>query len=131
MIMIRIAFIWLALMLAKPVMAETAQQRWIGDVPIMDSMTIESDLGFAFDSPDGRIVVIYVSGMSNQSHLQDYYDMALIPWDGLCRQSWNGNGKASGWSLHRQRWVMKFGKLPSCQNKYHDIYRCMANFINP
>ncbi|MGB0180279.1 MAG: hypothetical protein ACPHW3_08575 [Candidatus Puniceispirillales bacterium] len=90
MIMIRIAFIWLALMLATPVMAETAQQRWIGDVPIMESMTIESDLGFAFDSPDGRIVVIYVSGMSNQSHLQDYYDMALIPlgWAMLAELEW-------------------------------------------
>ena len=67
--MIRALIIFMAFLLASPVMAETPQQRWIGDVPIMDNMRIESDLGFAFDSPDGRIVVIYVSGSSNQSDL--------------------------------------------------------------
>ena len=68
---------------------KTAQQRWIGDVPIMDSMTIESDLGFAFDSPDGRIVVIYVGDVQSipPAGLQD---MALIPlgWAMLAELEW-------------------------------------------
>ena len=75
--MIRILMIWLTVMLAAPVLAEPAQQRWIGDVPIMESMAIESDLGFAFDSPDGRVVVIYISGNTNKIALQDYYDCLL------------------------------------------------------
>jgi hypothetical protein len=89
--MIRIVMIWLTVMLAAPVLAETAQQRWIGDVPIMESMAIESDLGFAFDSPDGRIVVIYVSGNTDKMALQDYYDMALIPlgWSVDADLIWN------------------------------------------
>ena len=69
--MIRIVMIWLAVMLATTVLAETPQQRWIGDVPIMETMTIESDLGFAFDSPDGRIVVIYVSGKVDKTALHE------------------------------------------------------------
>ena len=89
--MIRIVMIWLAVMLTTPVLAETAQQRWIGDVPIMESMAIESDLGFAFDSPDGRIVVIYVSGDTDKTTLQEYYDMALIPlgWSVDADLIWN------------------------------------------
>ena len=38
--------------------AETQQHRWVGDVPIMQGWQIEPELGFAFDSPDGRIVMI-------------------------------------------------------------------------
>lgn len=93
--MIRALLIFMAFMLASPVMAETPQQspqqRWIGDVPIMDNMSIESDLGFAFDSPDGRIVVIYVSGSSDKSDVQNYYDMALIPlgWEAVADLAWH------------------------------------------
>ena len=89
--MIRIVMIWLTVLLAAPVLAETAQQRWIGDVPIIETMTIESDLGFAFDSPDGRIVVIYVSGKVDKTALHEYYDMALIPlgWSVAADLMWN------------------------------------------
>ena len=88
--MFRIIMTCLFLTLTVPVVAETVQQRWIGDVPIMDSMTIEADLGFAFDSPDGRIVVIYVSGKPDSSELQGYYDMALIPlgWKTVSDLAW-------------------------------------------
>ena len=41
--------------------ADTIQHRWAGDVPIMNGLSIEPELGFAFDSPDGRIVMIFAS----------------------------------------------------------------------
>ena len=31
--------------------AESQQTGWVGDLPIMDGMVIEPELGFAFDSP--------------------------------------------------------------------------------
>lgn len=59
--------------------ADTPQQRWVGDVPIMPSMTIEKGLGFAFDNADGRIVTIYLSGAEGQDAITAYYDQALDP----------------------------------------------------
>lgn len=59
--------------------AQIQQQRWVGDVPIMPDMTIEPGLGFAFDSADGRIVTIYLSGTTDQSALLAYYTQALEP----------------------------------------------------
>ena len=41
-----------------PAHAETMQQGWVGDLPIMRGMRIEPELGFAFDSPGGRIVLV-------------------------------------------------------------------------
>ena len=38
--------------------AQSPQQQWVGDLPIMAGMTIEPELGFAFDSPGGRIVLV-------------------------------------------------------------------------
>ena len=48
----------LSLLAMAPAHADTPQQRWVGDLPIMGGMTIESELGFAFDSPSGRIVLV-------------------------------------------------------------------------
>ena len=41
--------------------ADTLQHHWAGDVPIMNGLEIEPELGFAFDSPSGRIVMIFAS----------------------------------------------------------------------
>ena len=39
----------LSLFAMAPAHADTPQHRWVGDLPIMDGMTIEPELGFAFD----------------------------------------------------------------------------------
>ena len=36
--------------------AQSQQHSWVGDVPIMADLSVEPALGFAFDSPNGRIV---------------------------------------------------------------------------
>jgi len=83
------------LLLTTALRAETPQQRWIGDVPVMPGMEIETDLGFAFDSPDGRIVVIYASGELSGSDLASYYDMALPPlgWESASDLVWTREGE--------------------------------------
>ena len=64
--------------------ADTIQHRWAGDVPIMNGLSIEPELGFAFDSPDGRIVMIFASSTVPASKIMGFYDstLAQLGWDG-------------------------------------------------
>ena len=64
--------------------ADTIQHRWAGDVPIMNGLSIEPELGFAFDSPNGRIVMIFASSTVPASTIMDFYGptLAQLGWDG-------------------------------------------------
>ena len=64
--------------------ADTIQHRWAGDVPIMNGLSIEPELGFAFDSPDGRIVMIFASSTVPASQIMAFYGstLAQIGWGG-------------------------------------------------
>ena len=66
------------------VSANTIQQRWAGDVPIMTGLSIEPELGFAFDSPDGRIVMIFASSTVPASEIMGFYGSTLtqLGWGG-------------------------------------------------
>lgn len=70
--------------------AETLQQKWIGDVPIMAGLDVETGLGFAFDSADGRIVMIYTSGDVPAAKVAAYYAQALPPlgWEAVDARIW-------------------------------------------
>ena len=46
--------------------AQSQQHSWVGDVPIMADLSVEPALGFAFDSPNGRIVMIFASSRQMQ-----------------------------------------------------------------
>ena len=64
--------------------ADTLQHRWAGDVPIMNGLSIEPELGFAFDSPDGRIVMIFASSTVPESKIFEFYGTTLtqLGWGG-------------------------------------------------
>ena len=64
--------------------ADTIQHRWAGDVPIMNGLSIEPELGFAFDSPDGRIVMIFASSTVPASKIMGFYGstLAQLGWSG-------------------------------------------------
>ena len=74
----------LFLLVMAPAHADTPQQQWVGDLPIMEGMTIEPELGFAFDSPSGRIVLVFAAATDNESAILAYYDAALasLGWQG-------------------------------------------------
>ena len=80
----------LSLLAMAPAHADTLQQRWVGDLPIMDGMTIEPELGFAFDSPSGRIVLVFAAATDSKAAILAYYDSALasLGWQGG-GGSWN------------------------------------------
>ncbi|MEC8130223.1 MAG: hypothetical protein VX081_00785 [Pseudomonadota bacterium] len=67
-----------------PAHAETMQQGWVGDLPIMRGMRIEPELGFAFDSPGGRIVLVFAATTSDRQDVLTYYNEALtsLGWSG-------------------------------------------------
>ena len=75
--------------------AESPQQKWVGDVPIMPSLTIEKGLGFAFDNADGRIVTIYLSGTAKAEKVAAYYQQALEPlgWQKDSQRRWKREGE--------------------------------------
>ncbi len=64
--------------------ADMIQHRWAGDVPIMNGLAIEPELGFAFDSPDGRIVTIFASSTVPASKIMGFYGttLAQLGWSG-------------------------------------------------
>ena len=68
--------------------AQSQQHSWVGDVPIMADLSVEPALGFAFDSPNGRIVMIFASSRANASDILGFYNesLATIGWVG-------GNGE--------------------------------------
>ena len=75
---------WSMIIVAGPVAADTPQQGWVGDLPIMQGMAIEPQLGFAFDSPEGRIVQVFATGPSENTSVISYYNAALagLGWAG-------------------------------------------------
>ena len=71
--------------------AQSQQHDWVGDVPIMPELSVEPALGFAFDSPNGRIVMIFASSDASSSEIMLFYNesLAAIGWigsDGIWRR---------------------------------------------
>ena len=64
--------------------AESQQHGWVGDVPIMPALSVEPALGFAFDSPNGRIVMIFASSAAAAPDIMRFYNESLpaIGWTG-------------------------------------------------
>ena len=64
--------------------AQSQQHSWVGDVPIMADLSVEPALGFAFDSPNGRIVMIFASSMAKAADIIGFYNESLpaIGWVG-------------------------------------------------
>ena len=73
-------------LIGQPAKAETQQHRWVGDVPIMQSWQIEPELGFAFDSPNGRIVMIFASTLADEDDIMAFYGQTLA------QLGWTGGG---------------------------------------
>jgi hypothetical protein len=64
--------------------AESQQHGWVGDVPIVPALSVEPALGFAFDSPNGRIVMIFASSAAAAPDIMRFYNESLpaIGWTG-------------------------------------------------
>lgn len=58
--------------------------RWIADIPIEDSLVVVSELGFSFDSPSGRIIVVFATSNQLRDVIWSYYRRTLpsLGWIG-------------------------------------------------
>ena len=55
---------------------------WFSDVPLIDSVTVDAQLSFAFDSPSGRILVLHLQTQAVDKDIQSSYQntLAAIGW---------------------------------------------------
>ena len=92
-------------LISQPVKAETQQHRWAGDVPIMQGWQIEPELGFAFDSPNGRIVMIFASTAADEDDIMAFYGQTLA------QLGWTGG--AGNWVRNAEKLVI--GKVQTAR----------------
>ena len=55
---------------------------WFSDVPLINNVTVDTQLSFAFDSPSGRILVLYLQTQAEDKDIQVSYHntLAAIGW---------------------------------------------------
>ena len=92
-------------LIGQPAKAETQQHRWAGDVPIMQGWKIEPELGFAFDSPNGRIVMIFASTSADEDDIMAFYGQTLAQF------GWMGG--AGNWVRDAEKLVI--GKVQTAR----------------
>jgi len=67
-----------------PLSILTASERtaWFSDVPLINSVTVDTQLSFAFDSPSGRILVLHLQAQAEDKDIQVSYHntLAAIGW---------------------------------------------------
>ena len=69
---------------SAPLSILTASERtaWFSDVPLINSVTVDTQLSFAFDSPSGRILVLHLQTQAEDKDIQVSYHntLAAIGW---------------------------------------------------
>ena len=55
---------------------------WFSDVPLINSVTVDTELSFAFDSPSGRILVLHLQTQAKDKDILVSYNntLAAIGW---------------------------------------------------
>ena len=67
-----------------PLSTLSASERtaWFSDVPLINNVTVDTQLSFAFDSPSGRILVLHLQTQAEDKDIQVSYHntLAAIGW---------------------------------------------------
>ena len=79
-------FVVTSLQIAKAQQSRSvsSEARWLADIPLEDSLVVATELGFSFDSPSGRIIVLFATTDAPASAIRAYYRSVLPPlgWQG-------------------------------------------------
>ena len=64
------------------ILSASERTAWFSDVPLINSVTVDTQLSFAFDSPSGRILVLYLQTQAEDKDIQVSYHNTLtaIGW---------------------------------------------------
>ena len=64
------------------ILSASERTAWFSDVPLINSVTVDTELSFAFDSPSGRILVLHLKTQAKDTDIQFSYHntLAAIGW---------------------------------------------------
>ena len=64
------------------ILSTSERTAWFSDVPLINSVTVDTQLSFAFDSPSGRILVLHLQTQAEDKDIQVSYHntLAAIGW---------------------------------------------------
>ena len=64
------------------ILSASERTAWFSDVPLINSVTVDTQLSFAFDSPSGRILVLHLQTQATDKDIQVSYHntLAAIGW---------------------------------------------------
>ena len=64
------------------ILSASERTAWFSDVPLINSVTVDTQLSFAFDSPSGRILVLHLRTQAGDREIQVSYHntLAAIGW---------------------------------------------------
>ena len=64
------------------ILSTSERTAWFRDVPLINSLTVDTQLSFAFDSPSGRILVLHLQTQAEDKDIQVSYHntLAAIGW---------------------------------------------------
>ncbi len=64
------------------ILSASERTAWFSDVPLINSVTVDTQLSFAFDSPSGRILVLHLQTQEQDKDIQVSYHntLAAIGW---------------------------------------------------
>ena len=56
---------------------ENNSLKFIDDIPVMDSMNIEPEFSFSFDSPYGRVIILIATSSDNKEQIKHFYSQVM------------------------------------------------------
>ena len=64
------------------ILSASERSAWFSDVPLINSVTVDAQMSFAFDSPSGRILVLHLQTQAEDKEIQVSYHntLAAIGW---------------------------------------------------
>ena len=64
------------------ILSASERTAWFSDVPLINSVTVDAQMSFAFDSPSGRILVLHLQTQEEDKDIQVSYHntLAAIGW---------------------------------------------------
>ena len=64
------------------ILSASERTAWFSDVPLIKSVTVDTQLSFAFDSPSGRILVLHLQTQAKDKDILVSYNntLAAIGW---------------------------------------------------
>ena len=74
---------------------EKSNIKFIDDIPVMDTMKVEPEFSFSFDSPSGRIVILFATSSSHKKQITQFYRQVMpqLGWKVKDKQYERGDEK--------------------------------------